>query len=77
MRELSGWQALAIAIVKRAATDYRKAIKKARRTGGKPVGVREIERFFKSAYGDALTFGRGEEIWRRLKEEGEEQCGRE
>ena len=74
MRELSGWELLAIAVVQRTADDYRKAIKQARRTGKRPVGVRAIERFFKSEYGNLLTFGHGEEIWRKLKKECETEC---
>ncbi len=76
MQEMSGWELLAIAVVKSAADDYRKAVKRARKTGGNPVGGRAIERFFKSEYGDLLTFGHGEEIWRQLKKEGEENAGK-
>lgn len=77
MREMSGWERLAVAIVELAARDYRKAIKQAQKKGRHPVGVRSIERFFLSDYGHLLTFGRGEEIWRRLKKEGEQECGQD
>lgn len=77
MQEVSGWQRLAIAVVELAARDYRNAIKQARKTGKNPVGVRSIERFFKSDYGDLLTFGHGEEVLRKLKQESEQEYEQE
>ncbi len=57
-----GYKYLAIAIVVQAATDYRRKMK---RYGEAP----EIERFFRSDWGNLLCFGNADLILEKLKDE--------
>ena len=76
---MDAYERLAIGIVTQAAEDYRRAQLRFRRA--KPdsddqlhaIGdIRVLERFFRSEWGNALAFGKGEIILEELKKE----CGK-
>ena len=65
----SGHERLAIAIVKRAAVDYRKDFERAARSGEKTSKQKRIERDLLSSWGDLITFNKGEYIVQQLQKE--------
>lgn len=75
--EIDPYQALAIAVVQKAAEDYRgarRALDLSEQYGLTPPPevkktLFEVERFFNSGYGDTLCFGKADIIWKRLKKE--------
>lgn len=69
--QVDGYHNLAIAIVSLACDDYRKEVKVSKREGAKTAECYAIERFFRSDYGDTLTFGTGRYILEELQKEAE------
>lgn len=66
-----GYDDLATAIVKSAASDYKRELKKSKSNGKKTQRAKDIERFFLSEWCDLLSHGQGRVIMRRIKKE----CG--
>lgn len=69
---MDGYERLANAIVKKAADDYRQALKALKR-GGKNIAAEHMkndcERFFQGQWITCLTTVNGEWLMRRLREE--------
>lgn len=72
--EREGYADLANAIVIKAACDYREAYRKYKK--GDDLAycrIKEVEKFLKSKWADALCNGKAKEILRRLQKEQEEK----
>ena len=75
---MDAYEGLAIGIIAQAASDYRRAqwrYRQAKKDSDEQLRVigdiRALERFFRSEWGNALAFGKGEIILEELKKE----CG--
>lgn len=66
--DFNGYTDFAEAIVRQAVEDY-KAIKEGKIEESKYVNRKEIEKFFRSKWGNALCYGHGEDVLRILKKE--------
>lgn len=72
-KHVDGYHDLAIAIVSLACEDYRKELKASKREGVKTPECLRLERFFRSEYGDTLTFGKGKYILSELQKEADSE----
>ena len=70
---------IAAAIILQAMKDYKRALLRVRKRKSKhnEKKVRELERFFLSAWGQSLSFDRGEYIIARCREEVSNADGEE
>ena len=66
--DFNGYTDFAEAVVRQAVADY-KAIKEGKIEESKYVNRKEIEKFFRSKWGNALCYGHGEDVLRILKKE--------
>lgn len=64
-----GYERIAIAIVKQAADDYAAAL-----CGKDDMNIKSLERFFLSDWGQALSYGNGLEIIKRIKRQAAEKA---
>lgn len=67
--QLPGYEMLRIKIVQLAVTDYRVALRKSSLTGKKCAKEEELERFFLSRWGQALSGNNGQYIMDKCKAE--------
>lgn len=65
------YQMLAMEVVKVAASDYREELFKFKQSGVKSRECKKIEEFFRSEYGQLLSFGTGEYILETIQKEME------
>ena len=70
-RSIDGYHLLAIEIIRVAVEDYRKELIKSKKQNMKTRECYRLERFFRSDYGQMLSFGRGEYIIEKIQKEVE------
>ena len=68
---IDGYALLAIKVVRYAANDYKKELIKSKKDGVKTREAYRLERFFRSEYGQMLSFGMGEYIIEQIQKEVE------
>lgn len=69
----SAYQDLANAIIKKAVDDYRRAIDGTGEGQSPTKVIREVEKFFRSQYFEALTGVKGEFLIEKLRQERKEK----
>jgi hypothetical protein len=71
-KTLDGLDLLAMEIVKLAAQDYRRELIRSKKGNLKTRECYQLERFFRSEYGQLLSMGKAEYIMEKIQEEVEE-----
>ena len=69
---IDGYQILATEILRLAAQDYKKELIKSKKGNLKTRECHQLERFFRSEYGQLLSMDKGEYIMERIQKEVDE-----